>query len=165
MSHAKVATVVATLVLLGSAGPHGQRQTSGVADDVTRLLNVHRADYLKGDANAWAAMYAEDAIFVGVAGGQRNLEGRETIRQYFAQVMTDFPSRTADPSNVRIRVYNEHATPTVILTVEDRGSRTDASGRRLVADFRETLVWTKIQGKWLIVNHHASPLPAPNSAQ
>jgi uncharacterized protein (TIGR02246 family) len=160
MRYPRVATVAA-LVLLGSAGSNGQSQNSSVADEITRLLNVHRADYLKGDTNAWTAMYAEDAIFVGVAGGQRNLEGREAIREYFAKVMTDFPTRTADPSNIRLRVYNEQATPTVILTLEDHGSRTDASGRQLVSNFRETLVWTKVQGKWYIVNHHASPLPAP----
>ncbi len=127
------------------------------------MLVAHRADYLKGDADAWAAMYAEDAIFVGVANYQRVLEGRPAIREYVAQVMKDFPSRTADPSNVRIRVYNEHTAPTVVMTVDDHGSRTDASGRKLILNSRETLVWTKVQGKWFIVNHTASPLPDPNS--
>jgi uncharacterized protein (TIGR02246 family) len=102
---------------------------------------------------------------VGVLGGQVNLEGRQAIREYFAKVMKDFPSRTANVSNLRIRVCNEDATPAAIVLLEDHWTRTDASGRQLVLNFRESLVWTKIQGKWLIINHHASPLPAPNSAQ
>jgi ketosteroid isomerase-like protein len=110
-------------------------------------------------------MYAEDAIFVGVANFQRVLEGRPAIREYFAQVMKDFPSRTADPSNIRVRVYNEHTTPTVITTIDDHGSRTDASGRKLILNFRETLVWTKVQGKWFIVDHSASPLQEPNAVR
>jgi uncharacterized protein (TIGR02246 family) len=130
------------------------------------LLATHRADWLKGDANAWASMYADDAIFVSVAKCTRVLEGRLAILEYFAQVMKDFPTRTADPSNLRVRVYNEQATPTVIITLDDRGSRTDASGRKVNASFRETLVWTKVQGKWSIVNHSTSPLiDEPNATQ
>jgi ketosteroid isomerase-like protein len=79
--------------------------------------------------------------------------------------MRQFPTRTADPSNIRVRVYNEQTTPTVITTLDDHGARTDAAGRKVSLNFRETLVWTKIQGKWLIVTHQASPLPAPNAAQ
>src|SRR5262249_19565885 len=111
---------------------------------------------------AWAALYAADAVFVC---GQGDLEGRQAIRQYFAQVMTDFPSRTADTSNLRVRVYNENATPTAIITVDDHGTRTDTSGRQRLLNTRETLVWTKIQGRWLIVNHQATTLPAPGAAQ
>jgi hypothetical protein len=77
--------------------------------------------------------------------------------------MKDFPSRTADPSNVRVRVYNERGTPTVIMVVDDHGSRTSASGRKLILNFRETLVWIKVQGKWVIVNHSASPQPETNA--
>ena len=149
--------------MLGGAAVQGQANRT--AEEVARLLTAHRADYVKGDADAWAAMYAEDALVVGVANYQRVLEGRPAIREYVAQVMREFPTRTADPSNIRVRVYNEKTTPTVITTLDDHGSRTDAAGRKVSLNFRETLVWTKIQGKWLIVTHQASPLPAPNAAQ
>ncbi len=163
MNIAKVLAFILTVVTLGSASPQGQ--TSRAAQEIAQLLEVHRADYLKGDVNAWTAMYAEDAVVDGVAGGRRTLEGREAIREYFMHVMKDFPSRTIIPSNVHIRVYNEDATPTAILNLESNGTRTDASGRPLVMNFRESLVWTKIQGKWLIVNHHVSPHQAPNPVQ
>jgi uncharacterized protein (TIGR02246 family) len=151
MKIAKVVTALATMVL-GGVWLQGF-QTTRAAEEIAQLLEVHRADYLMGDANAWAALYAEDAVF---AGGQRYLEGRQAIREYFAQVMRDFPVRTAAVSNLRIRVYNENATPTAIVNVENDATRTDASGRQVVLNTRESLVWARVQGKWLIVDHHAS---------
>jgi len=121
MSHAKAFTVVVTPVVLGAAAAHGQANRT--AEEVTRLLTAHRADYVKGDADAWAAMYLEDALFVGVGNFQRVLEGRTAIREYFAQIMKEFPSRTADPSNLRVRVYNEQTTPTVIATQDGHVSQ------------------------------------------
>jgi hypothetical protein len=61
-----------------------------------------------------------------------------------------------DESNLRVRVYNENATPTGIINLENNGTRTDASGRVVTLNTRESLVLVKIQGKWLIVDHHAS---------
>jgi uncharacterized protein (TIGR02246 family) len=59
-------------------------------EEIARLLEKHKTDYLKGDADAWAALYAEDATFVG---GQRNLQSRQAIRDSFAQLFRDFPTR------------------------------------------------------------------------
>lgn len=136
-----------------------QVETRGpAAEEIARLLEVHRADYLRGDADAWAALYAVDATFVGdtVSGGERNLQSRQAIRDYFAQVFKDFPTRTANVSNVRIRIYNEGAMPTAIINIENSAQRTDVTGRRLDSHLHESLTWVKIQGKWLIVNHHFS---------
>jgi hypothetical protein len=74
-------------------------------------------------------------------------------------VFKDFPTRAANVSNLRIRVYNETTMPTAIINVENHGTRTDASGRKVDLNARESLVLVKIQGKWLIVNHHATPMP------
>ena len=142
-----------TLVLLMTASAQTEK-TSGVAQEITRLLEMHRADYLRGDADAWAALYAEDAVFTGF---KRSMAGRQAIREYFAQVFRDFPTRTVTVISSRIRVYNESATPTVLLNVEQTGSRADASGKQVDFSARESLTWVKIHGKWLIVNHQATP--------
>jgi uncharacterized protein (TIGR02246 family) len=150
----KITILFATLILLTSASAQTP-QTSKVAEEISRLLEKHRTDYLRGDADAWAALYAEDAVFTGF---KRSMGGRQTIREYFAQVFRDFPHRTVNVSSLKIRVYNESGSPTVVLNVEDTGSRIDASGKQIPLNARESLIWVRIQGKWLIVNHQATPM-------
>ena len=132
-------------------------QTKGAAEEeVARLLQKHKSDYLKGDADAWAALYAEDATFIG---GPRNLQSRQAIRDSFAQLFKDFPNRTVGESQVRIRIYNETTSnPIAILNGDNKGTRTDASGKVINTNNRKTLAWVKIQGQWLIVNHQNSPI-------
>ena len=132
-------------------------ETNGAeAEEIARLLEKHKTDYLTGDADAWAALYAEDATFVG---GQRNLQSRQAIRDSFAQLFRDFPTRTVNVSNLRIRVYNEATTSAMaIINADNKGTRTDASGGLVNTNNRESVVWAKIQGKWLIVNHQTSPI-------
>jgi uncharacterized protein (TIGR02246 family) len=119
--------LVAAVTVL--AGGWAQRpETKGTAaEEVERILQKHKSDYLKGDADAWAALYVEDATFIG---GPRYLQTRQEIRDSFAQLFKDFPKRTINESNVRIRVYNETtSSPTLILNADTTGTRTDASGR------------------------------------
>jgi hypothetical protein len=80
------------LAVLGIAWAQRAETKGAAADEIARLLEKHKGDYLKGDADAWAALYAEDATFIG---GQRNLQSRRAIRDSFAQGFKDFPTRTA----------------------------------------------------------------------
>ena len=152
----KTVCILGTLAMLGIAWAQRAETKGEAADEIARLLEKHKGDFLKGDADAWAALYAEDATFIG---GQRNLQSRRAIRDSFAQGFKDFPTRTANESNIRIRVYNEATnSPTAILNGDVKSTRTDASGRLVNANNRESLVWVKLQGKWLIVNHQNSPI-------
>jgi len=144
------------LLVLGSVSGQPVETKGAAAEEIARLLEVHRTEYLKGDADAWAALYAENAIF---ASGARSIEGRQAIREYFAQVFKDFPTRTASVHSMRVRVYNEATSPTAIINLDNDATRTDASGKQLILNFRESLVFVKIHGKWLIVDHHASARP------
>jgi uncharacterized protein (TIGR02246 family) len=151
-------SILCILVLALLAGGWAQRAetTGAAAEEIARLLQKHKSDYLKGDVDAWAALYTDDATFIG---GPRNLQSRQAIRDSFAQLFKDFPTRTANESNVRIRVYNEtSSTPTAILNADNKGTRTDASGKVVNTNNRETLAWVKIQGQWLITNHQNSPI-------
>jgi uncharacterized protein (TIGR02246 family) len=152
----KAMCVLGALAVLGLAWGQRAETKGNAADEIARLLEKHKGDFLKGDADAWAALYAEDATFIG---GQRNLQSRRAIKDSFAQGFKDFPARTADESNIRIRVYNEATgRPTAVLNGDVKSTRTDASGRLVNANNRESLVWAKLQGKWLIVNHQNSPI-------
>jgi hypothetical protein len=75
---------------------------------------VYRTDCLKANADAWAALCAEDVTF---------------------------------------------ASPTASINIENIGTRTDASGRVDLSS-RENLALVKIQEKWPIINHQATPKTA-----
>jgi len=100
----KTMCILGALALLGIAWAQRAATKGAATEEIERLLQKHKNDYLKGDADAWAALYAEDATFIG---GPRNLQSRQAIRNSFAQGFKDFPNRTANASNLRIRVYNE----------------------------------------------------------
>jgi uncharacterized protein (TIGR02246 family) len=156
MSNWKTICVLGALAVLGSGWAQRVETKGAAAEEIARLLEKHKTDYLKGDADAWAALYAEDATFVG---GQRNLQSRQAIRDSFAQLFRDFPTRTVNVSNLRIRVYNEATTsPTAVINADNKGTRTDASGGLVNTNNRESVVWAKFQGKWLIINHQTSPI-------
>ncbi len=66
------ASVTALIFLLLLTSASAQTPQSGkVAGDISCLLENHRAHYLRSDADAWAAMYAEDAVFTGFRGSYR----------------------------------------------------------------------------------------------
>lgn len=138
----KATILLAALILLTSASAQAP-QGSTVPGEISRLLEKHRADYLRGGADAWAAMYAEDAVFTGFRG---SYVGRRAVRDYFAQVFKDFPNRTVNVSSTKIRVYNESRSPTVVLNVGDTGSRINASGKPVTLNARESLIWVKETG-------------------
>jgi uncharacterized protein (TIGR02246 family) len=152
----KVICVLGALSVLGSGWVQRVETKGAASEEVARLLERHKTDYLKGDADAWAAFYSDDATFVG---GQRNLQSRQAIRDSFAQLFKDFPTRTVTVSNLRIRVYNEATTsPTAVINADNKGTRTDATGKLTNTNNHESVVWAKIQGKWLIINHQTSPI-------
>lgn len=127
--------------------------------EIGQLLQKHRADYLKGDADAWASAYAADAVFTG----RKVLDGRQAIRDYFAAVFKKYPTRSISVSETQIRVYNDGPNATAVLNVADKGDRVDPAGGKVVLVVRESLVFVKTNSKWIIVDHHASPDPWPTT--
>ena len=61
----KTICVLGALAVLGSGWVQRAETKEAAAEEIARLLEKHKTDYLKGDADAWAALYAEDATFVG----------------------------------------------------------------------------------------------------
>jgi uncharacterized protein (TIGR02246 family) len=152
----KTICVLGALAVLGSGWVQRAETKEAAAEEIAGLLEKHKTDYLTGDADAWAALYAEDATFIG---GQRNLQTRQAIRDSFARLFKDFPTRTVNVSDLRIRVYNEATTSaTAIINADNKGTRSGGSGGLVNTNNRESVVWAKIQGKWLIVNHQTSPI-------
>lgn len=160
MPSKKTLIALSVVAMCGSAWAQQAITRGSAADEIARFLEVHRADYNKGDADAWAAGYAEDATFAGDTQtfGGRDLQSRQAIRDYFAQSFRDYPSRSANVANLRVRVYNEGPTATAVLNVDQVGHRTDATGRQINLNTRESITVVKMQGKWLIVNHHFSEM-------
>jgi len=136
----------------GSKKPAHAGSTRAASDEIARLLEIHTADYLKGNSDAWAAMYAEDAVFSST--GDR-FDGRQAIRDHFAQIFKDSPTRTISLLSRSIRVYNQGPGATAVVNLENANTRTGSSGRKIAFRSQEVLVFVRIHGHWLIVNHQA----------
>ena len=138
----------------GAKKPARSGSTGAASDEVARLLDQHAAACAKSDADAVAALYADDAVFTS---GRDRIDGRQAIRDYFAQVFQDNPNRVVTPLDRYLRVYNQGSGATAVVSLLNKNARTDPRGRRIVFFSREVLVFLKTHGRWSIVYHEAWP--------
>ena len=135
-----------------SKKPARSGSAQAASDEISRLVETHVADYVKGNADGWASLYAEDAVFAGTS---ERIDGRQAIHDYFAQVFTEKPNRTESILNRSIRVYNNGPSATAVVNLETTSGHTSSSGHQVVFRSRESLVFVKIHGKWSIVDHES----------
>ena len=107
------------------------------------------------DARRIAALYAEDAVFWGTIS--------PTIRTTPAEVLDYFTNSTTKRPNLRIaigeqhvRVYGDTAINSGYYT-----SRNVQDGQETITPMRFTFAFNQRGGRWMIVSHHSSRMPAP----
>ncbi|WP_329216735.1 SgcJ/EcaC family oxidoreductase [Streptomyces sp. NBC_01485] len=108
-----------------------------------------------GDSQKVAARYAPGAALLPTASDQ--------IRTTHAQIVDYFDKFLKNkPVGEKVRtVINVLDSDSAIDTGLYKFHVTDAkTGKKSTIDARYTYVYEKIGGKWLIVNHHSSVLPA-----
>ena len=101
-----------------------------------------------GEPKKVAALYAEDAILLPTVSNKVR-HNHEEIEDYFVLFLAKGPQGKIDESNVRI--WGDLAINSGIYTFSLKdGSKVQA---------RFTYVYRKIEGEWLIVEHHSSQMP------
>lgn len=124
--------------------------------EVEQLAQQWVQAFNEGNTELISSMYAEDAQFIGNITPFR-LEGKEAINDMLAGIVQAFPTRLLNLRQPSTRIYNDTTaamTHYYELTLADNaGQITNYFGRVSVA-------LVKQGGRWLIVNHHASDLPA-----
>lgn len=112
----------------------------------------------KRDTAGIVALYDAEAVLWGTS-AQRMAAGPAAIAEYYKNL--DAPQRspvTASIGEQRIRVYGD--------TAIDSGTYTFwivRDGKQEPVPARYSLVYRNRDGKWLIVDHHSSRLPAPSA--
>ena len=78
------------------------------------------------------------------------------IRDYFKVLNTVPPSYKVVMSEQRIRVYGDFAINSGSYTFSE-----DRDGKQISRPSRFSFVYRNRDGRWLIVDHHSSAMPAP----
>ena len=146
---------VAALVVGCSSAP---AQTAASADakpsveQIKALFADWNAALATGDPEKVADRYAPNAVLLPTVSNQVR-STRAEIVDYFVKFLKSKPSGTILDSHVAVLNADDAidaGTYRFALTQD---------GKPTTVDARYTFVYEKIDGKWLIVNHHSSAMP------
>ncbi|MFJ8039088.1 SgcJ/EcaC family oxidoreductase [Kitasatospora sp. NPDC096147] len=149
-----LAAAVTVTAGVARAGGDDRRGKAGVRE-IAALFDQWNAALRTGDPAAVADRYAEDAVLLPTA-SPRIRTNRAEITDYFVHFLRK------KPRGEKVRS---------VVNVLDRDSAIDAGVYRFhltdpktgvtePVEARYTYEYEKRHGKWLIVNHHSSVLPA-----
>lgn len=142
-------TAIALLALTGCGGDSGPTK-----QEIAGLFDQWNAALAGGNAGAVADLYAADGILLPTLSSDIRAN-REQITEYFeTEFLPKKPQGTITESHVRI--LDEH---NATHSGNYRFSLTDKDGGKSEVDARFTYVYEKIDGRWLIVEHHSSAAP------
>ncbi|MGI5501290.1 SgcJ/EcaC family oxidoreductase [Lentzea sp. CA-135723] len=146
----------ATALLVGcSSAPAQTTASTDVAptpEQVKALFADWNASLATGDAQKVADRYAPNAVLLPTVSNQVR-STRAEIVDYFEHFLLGRPSGSILDSHVAVLDADDAI---------DAGTYRFAltkNGKATTVDARYTFVYEKIDGKWLIVNHHSSAMP------
>jgi uncharacterized protein (TIGR02246 family) len=136
---------------------HAQVATHGSAPteaQIDALFYRWNAAVESGDPEQVAALYAPDAVLLPTLSPEIRTD-HDGLVDYFEHFLAKNPS--GERTKSVIEVLDGH---TAIDTGLYTFTFTAADGTQTFADARYTFVYEKVHGKWLIINHHSSLVPA-----
>jgi uncharacterized protein (TIGR02246 family) len=101
-----------------------------------------------------AALYAPDAVFWGTVSPTIRTTA-EQILEYFVSSAKRRPTLRMSLGEQHVRVYGDTAFNSGYYT-----SRYVQDGQEIVTPMRFTFAYRMQDGRWMIVNHHSSRIPA-----
>jgi uncharacterized protein (TIGR02246 family) len=101
------------------------------------------------------ALYDKEAVLWGTLSPQRR-DNAEAIRGYMTTAFAALPGHRVSFGDQLIRVYGNTAINTGYYTFS---FSKDGEAKTLPA--RYSFVYVKRDGRWMIVDHHSSAMPAP----
>ena len=126
---------------------------AGAAEEISAINQQRNPAFEKGDADAYAAAFADNAVYTSSLQLFR-IEGKAAIKDFFTTLFETYPTRHIAPRQGITRVYaNDSAVVTDGYSV---GTFTDKSGNASVLYIRTSLTWDKMGNEWKIVDQHVS---------
>jgi uncharacterized protein (TIGR02246 family) len=147
----KLIVAVFTLSLLGLAA----QSWAGPVEEVAQIAGPRNQMFEEGNAEALVAAFADNAVLTSSLSGFR-IEGKEAIRAYLVELFQLYPSRRLFARQPIARAYNDDL---VIHNSYNALYLTDPRGQVMQLTLRASVVWTKVGGRWQIVDQHVSRIP------
>jgi uncharacterized protein (TIGR02246 family) len=120
---------------------------AGPAEDAAAIRAQWEQVYNAGDADKFAALYTKDAMLFGSTA--QLFTGSDGVRSYFSKLPTGIKAKMGDQQAIAVG-------PNVLLS---SGFADFTLKDGTVVPFRLTLAMVKVDGQWLIAQHHGSPVP------
>tara|TARA_B100000674_G_scaffold229314_1_gene188544 strand:+ start:3787 stop:4167 length:381 start_codon:yes stop_codon:yes gene_type:complete len=117
-------------------------------EEVTALFNEWNHALQTGDPKKIVALYESNAVLLPTASSKVR-HNHEEIEDYFVYFMAKQPTGRIDESNVRI--FSQ--------MVINSGLYTFAFKDKSVVQARFTFVYRWNGVRWMIIEHHSSPIP------
>jgi len=137
----------------------GSPATSSTHEQIAAATSAWVEAFNKRDTGRLTQMYDSEAVIWGTD-AQRLASGSAAIAEYFKNLAA--PQRSAVTAAIgeqRIRVYGDTAIDTGTYTFW-----VTRDGKQEAVPARYSLVYRNRDGKWLIVDHHSSRVPAPQGS-
>ena len=143
-----LASALAAALVLSASPAH-----AGPAEDVAAATRAWVDAYNSRDPQKIQALYAPDAVFWGTSSPSLR-DTPALIAEYFKPAPSQ-PNARVELGDMKVRVWNDTAAATGSYTFTDLR---DAQTVRRPARF--SFVYRLVNGRWLIVDHHSSSVPA-----
>ena len=146
--------LILSLLLLGIAGA----AWAGDKEDVAAAMDMWRDNLAASNAekpDKVVSLYAQDAVLWGTISPTLRATPAE-IKDYFVNALQKLPKLTVAFKDPHIRVYGNTAINSGYYTFSYL-----KDGNPTTLPARYSFVYVKRGGKWLIVDHHSSAMPAP----
>jgi len=122
-------------------------------DDVTAAMRAWAEAYNSRDPQKIQALYAPDAVFWGTSSPTLR-DTPALIGEYFKNSPSQ-PNARVELGDFKVRVWGDTAASTGSYTFTDM-----RDGQTVRRPARFSFVFHKQNGRWMIVDHHSSSVPA-----
>lgn len=139
------------LLAIFSLQPIFSIETLDSKADIEKLFNQWNASLQTGSPEKVASNYADDAILIPTISNKIR-HNHEEIKIYFEHFLTKKPVAIIDEENIMI--FGDIAINSGLYTFD-----IVLGGEHEKIKARYTFVYHKVDGRWLIVEHHSSVLP------
>ena len=143
--------LVLSLILLGLA----PTAFAGPKEDVSAATAKWAEVFVLDNPDPILALYAKDGVLWGTLSPTRR-DDPAAIRDYFVKAFAALPGHKVAFGNQLIRVYGDTAVNTGYYTFSFM-----KEGKPTSLPARYSFTYVNQGGKWLIVDHHSSAMPAP----
>lgn len=139
----KLIAVISLVSVLFAMAP----AKAGPTEDAAAVRTKWEQIYNSADADKFVSLYTTDALLFGSTA--QLFTGSDGVRAYFSKVPPGIKAKMGDQQTIAVG-------PNVMLS---SGLADFILKDGTVVPFRLTFAMVKVDGQWLIAQHHGSPVP------